>query len=144
MFGLLYMPSQMALWYAPALTAWEGIAPLKSLLEAGVRVALATDNVPTSLFYPVWQSVCRRNRYTGEAIAPAQALTREQALRAATINGAYVTFEESIKGSIETGKLADLAVLSQDPLTCGEDELKDICSVLTMVDGRVVFERLNE
>ena len=116
------------------------IAPLKSLIEAGVPVALATDNVPTSLFYPIWQSVFRRNRYTGEAIAPAQALTREQAMRAATINGARVTWEEDIKGSLEVGKLADLAVLSDDPLTCGEEQLKDIRAELTMVDGRIVYD----
>ncbi len=117
------------------------ISPLKSLIEAGVRVALATDNVPTSLFYPIWQSIYRKNRYTGETIAPAEALTREQALRAATINGAYVTWEEDSKGSIEIGKLADLAVLSHDPLTADEDVLKDIHAEMTFVDGRVVYER---
>ena len=117
------------------------ISPLKSLIEAGVRVALATDNVPTSLFYPIWQSIYRKNRYTGETIAPAEALTREQALRAATINGAYVTWEEDSKGSIEIGKLADLAVLSHDPLTADEDVLKDIYAEMTFVDGRVVYER---
>ena len=117
------------------------ISPLKSLIEAGVPVALATDNVPVSLFYPIWQSIFRRNRYTGEAIAPGQALTREQALRAATINGAKVTWEEDIKGSLEVGKLADLAVLSDDPLTADEDVLKDICADMTLVDGRIVFER---
>ena len=115
------------------------IAPLKSLLDAGVRVALATDNVPPSMFYPIWQSVYRKNRYTGETIAPAQALSREQALRAATLNGAYVTWEENIKGSIEVGKLADLAVLSHDPLTCDEEQLKDIRAEMTIVNGRVVF-----
>ena len=117
------------------------ISPLKSLIETGVRVALATDNVPTSLFYPIWQSIYRKNRYTGETIAPAEALTREQALRAATINGAYVTWEEDSKGSIEIGKLADLAVLSHDPLTADEDVLKDIYAEMTFVDGRVVYER---
>ena len=115
------------------------IAPLKSLIEAGVRVALATDNVPNSMFYPVWQSIFRRNRYTGEVVAPAQALTREQALRAATINGAYVTWEEDCKGSIEVGKLADLAVLSHDPLTADEEVLKDIRAEMTFVDGRIVY-----
>ncbi len=117
------------------------IAPLRSLVDAGVHVSLATDNVPASMFYPVWQSVCRRNRYTGETIALAQALTREQALRAATLAGAHVTWEESIKGSIEVGKLADIAVLSRDPLTVEDDALKDIVADMTVVDGRVVYER---
>ena len=117
------------------------IAPLRSLIDAGVAVSLATDNVPPSMFYPIWQSVCRENRYTGETIAPEQALTREQALRAATLNGAYVTSEESIKGSLEVGKLADLAVLSHDPLTVAADALKDVAADMTIVDGRVVYER---
>jgi predicted amidohydrolase YtcJ len=120
------------------------ISPLRSLVEAGVNVALATDNVPPSMFYPVWQSVCRRSRYTGETIAPAQALSREQALRAATLAGAYVTWEEEIKGSIETGKLADLAVLDADPLAVAEDAIKDIRADLTIVDGRIVHERGGE
>ena len=75
----------------------------------------------------------------GETIAPAEALMREQALRAATINGAYVTWEEDSKGSIESGKLADRAVLSHDPLTADEDVLKDIYAELTFVDGRILF-----
>src|SRR5690606_12653018 len=85
------------------------IAPLRSLVEAGVHVGLATDNVPTSLFWPIWQAVTRYNRYSDDAIAPDQALTREQALRAATIEGAHLTFEEDVKGSLEPGKYADLA-----------------------------------
>ena len=117
------------------------ISPLRALMDAGVPVSLATDNVPPSMFYPIWQSVCRKNRYTGETIAPGQALTREQALRAATLNGAHVTWEESIKGSIEQGKLADLAVLSHDPLTVDDEALKDISADITFVDGRVVYER---
>lgn len=117
------------------------IEPLRSLVDAGVKVALATDNVPTSLFYPVWQSISRRNLYTGERIAPEQALSREQALRAATRDGAYVTWDEADKGSIEVGKLADLAVLSADPLTVDEDAIRDIAAEITMVDGRVVYQR---
>jgi len=117
------------------------IAPLRALVDAGVPVALATDNVPTSLFYPLWQSVSRKNMYTGERIAPAQALSREQALRAATIDGARITWEEQSKGSIEVGKLADLAVLSADPLTVEEDQLKDIRAEITLVDGRIVYSQ---
>jgi len=117
------------------------IAPLRSLYEAGIHVALATDNVPTSLWHPIWQAVSRRSLHTGRAIAPDQALTRGQALRMATIEAAHLTFEEAVKGSLEPGKLADLAILSDDPLSCPEDALRDIDAELTMVGGRVVYER---
>ncbi|MDE0386330.1 MAG: amidohydrolase [Defluviicoccus sp.] len=116
------------------------IVPIRSLLEAGVHVALATDNVPTSLFFPVWQSVARENLHTGERIAPDQALTREDAMRCATIEGAWLTFEEDSKGSLEEGKLADMAILSDDPLTCPEDAIKDIVAETVIVGGTVVHE----
>jgi predicted amidohydrolase YtcJ len=64
-----------------------------------------------------------------------------------TYNGAYMTFEEGIKGSIEPGKLADLVILSQDILACPEDRIKDTQVLLTMIDGRVVhgaWERVHE
>jgi hypothetical protein len=117
------------------------ISPLRTLAERGLRVNLATDNVPVSLFYPVWQSVVRRSRYADDIIAPTERLTREQALRAATINGAWLTFDETRRGSLETGKLADLAILDHDPLTCADDALRLIAADLTMVDGRVVYEK---
>jgi len=121
--------------------AEDTIVPLRRLKEAGVHVALATDNVPVSLFHPIWQCVARVDRYSGRAIAPAQALTREEALRACTNEGAYLTFDEDVKGSLEPGKLADMAVLSDDPLTCPEARLPGITADLTIVGGRVVYER---
>ena len=63
-----------------------------------------------------------------------------EALRCATINGAYLTFDEARTGSLEPGKLADLAVLSADPLTVPADELSGITALMTMVDGRIVHE----
>jgi len=116
------------------------IAPLRRLLDAGVHIGFATDNVPTTLWYPVWQSVTRYNREIDAPVAPDQALTREEALRCATIETAHLTFEEDVKGSLEPGKLADLIVLSNDPLTCPENDLKDITAELTMVDGKVVHD----
>ena len=76
-----------------------------------------------------------------DRIAPDQALSREDALRCGTMGGAYLTFEEDRKGSIEAGKYADMAVLSDDPLTCAEDAIKDITAETTIVGGRVVYER---
>ena len=63
------------------------------------------------------------------------------ALRCATLHNAYLTFDETKKGSLEPGKLADLAVLSGDPLTVPEDALADITASMTMVGGRLVHEQ---
>ena len=120
--------------------AEDTIVPLRKLREAGVTVALATDNVPTSLWHPIAQTVTRLDRYAKRAIAASQRLTREEALRAATTAGAWLTFEEHEKGTLEPGKLADLAVLSADPLTVDESRLAEIVAELTVVGGRVVFE----
>ena len=117
------------------------VVPLRRLLDAGVAVALGTDNVPVSLWYPIWQTVARIDRKTQETVAPEQALTREEALRCATMGGAYLTFEENSKGSLEPGKLADIVVPSQDPLTCDLARLRDTKADMTIVGGKVVFER---
>jgi predicted amidohydrolase YtcJ len=63
------------------------------------------------------------------------------AIRVYTLNGAYVTFEEGIKGSIEPGKLADFAVLDTDILTCDPGDIHKTKVVTTIVDGKVVFQR---
>ena len=117
------------------------ILPMAKLRDAGIKVSLATDNVPTSLFHPIWQVVARRDRDTGSVIAPEQCIGRADALRNATIEGAYLSMSENDKGSIEVGKLGDFAVLSADPLSCPEDALKDVSADITVVGGRVVYER---
>ncbi|HWM46379.1 MAG TPA: amidohydrolase [Xanthobacteraceae bacterium] len=118
------------------------LVPLRRLVEAGVPLALGTDNVPVSLWYPIWQTVARIDRGTGAQVAPAQALTRAEALRCATMGGAYLTFEEDDKGSLEPGRLADVIVLSQDPLTCELDALRHTVAEMAIVGGEVVYERL--
>lgn len=119
------------------------IVPLRSLLDAGVKVSLATDNVPVSPFLPIWQAVARRSYQTKEQVAPGEALSRADALRCATANGAYLTFDEDKKGSLEVGKLADVAVLSADPLATEESSIAEIRSLMTMVGGRIVHETPN-
>ena len=76
-------------------------------------------------------------------MAPDQAITRAEALRCATINGAYLSFDEDKKGSLEPGKLADLAVLSGNPLTVEEERIADITSLMTAVGGRIVHQSPN-
>jgi predicted amidohydrolase YtcJ len=119
------------------------IVPLRSLLDAGVKVALSTDNTPVSSFLPIWQTLRRSPYHSQERIAPEQALTRADALRCATINGAYLTFDETKKGSLEPGKFADFAVLSADPLTVEEVGIADIRALMTMVGGKIVYETPN-
>jgi predicted amidohydrolase YtcJ len=116
--------------------AWR-IAPLRSLLDAGVHVSLATDNVPPSLFHPIHHAVARKPRGAREPIGPEQALTREEALGCASREGAHLTFEEHDKGSLEVGKLADVAVLEQDVLTAPEDAIAETRAAFVLVGGRL-------
>jgi predicted amidohydrolase YtcJ len=119
------------------------ITPLRDLLDAGVKVGLATDNVPVSMFWPIWQAVARTSNVTQDRIAPEQAISRTEALRSATVDCAYITFDEGKKGSLEPGKLADLAVLSADPLSVEEAGLRNIAAAMTLVGGKAVYETPN-
>ena len=116
---------------------------LRDLIDAGVNVGLVTDNVPVSMFWPVWQSIARHDRVTHQPVSPGQAITRAEAVRCATHNNAFLTFDEDKKGSLEPGKLADLAVLSADPLAVVEDSIRDITADMTMVGGRIVHQTKN-
>jgi predicted amidohydrolase YtcJ len=66
------------------------------------------------------------------------------ALRCATANGAYLTFDEDKKGTLQPGKFADFAVLSADPLTVQETKIADIVSEMTVVGGKIVYETPNQ
>ncbi|MGN6461773.1 MAG: amidohydrolase, partial [Pseudolabrys sp.] len=118
------------------------IVPLRRLDQAGVKIALGSDNVPCSLFHSIWHTIARRAR-TGAAINPDQAVSRTDALRFATMGGAYLSFDEQRRGSLEVGKLADCAVLTDDLLTCDENQIPNLKSELTVVGGQIVFDRNN-
>src|SRR5262249_27892179 len=89
---------------------------LRSFLDAGVRATQASD-YPAGPFEPMMalQSEVTRTDAHGNLWGPKQKITVEEAIRNGTINGAYASYEENLKGSIEVGKLADLVVLAQDP-----------------------------
>lgn len=118
-------------------------------LRAGVKVALNTDHMfgldpdgsinPYNPFLTMYVAVTRRTQ-GGQVIGPEQAVSRQDALRMMTVNAAYLSFEEDRKGSIEVGKLADLAVLSDDYLACPPERIKDIRVVLTVLGGEVVHD----
>ena len=120
----------------------DRILPMRDLLDAGIHVALATDNVPPSMFDPIWHVVARKTAESDEPLGTAQALSRMEALACAAREGAWLSFEEDVKGTLEPGKYADIAILSDDLLTIPEDDIPNITSVLTMTGGRVVHNTL--
>jgi predicted amidohydrolase YtcJ len=106
--------------------------PLRSLLAAGIPVALGSDG-PTNPYLNIMFASLDPDR-------PSEAITREQAVIAYTLASAYAEFAEKDKGSLEPGKLADLAVLSQDIFTAPLQDLPKTTSILTMVGGRIVYD----
>jgi len=112
---------------------------MRDWLDAGLLVGGGSDwtLLPANPFWIIYFWVTRDTRLGG-IIGADQRISREEALRVMTINNAYITFEENIKGSLEPGKLADLVVLSDDILTVPDSQIRDIVSRLTMVDGEIV------
>jgi predicted amidohydrolase YtcJ len=117
--------------------------PLQSFVDRGIPFVFATDNVPVEPLKTMWGAITRKDMETGTVIASDQRISRSAALRAFTINGAYLTFEEDKKGSIEVGKFADLAVLSADLMTVPADDIYDIQVLMTVVGGVTVFDVMN-
>jgi predicted amidohydrolase YtcJ len=116
--------------------------PLRTLIDSGVPLGAGSDALRSSNYSPM---LCLWWLITGKSVAgtpirdPSQNVTRVEALRMYTLGSAWFTFAERRKGSIEPGKLADLAVLNADYLTVPEDQIRSIESVLTMIGGRVVY-----
>jgi predicted amidohydrolase YtcJ len=117
-------------------------------LRGGVKVALNSDHMfgvdpnrslnPYNPFLAMYTAITRKTE-SGLVLGPEQRISREDALRLTTIDAAYQSFDEKRKGSIEVGKLGDLAVLTEDFLTCPEERLKDIQVQATVVGGKVVY-----
>jgi predicted amidohydrolase YtcJ len=124
--------------------------PLRSYLNAGILVAGGSDHMfghdknkavnPYNPFLGMYVSVTRKNAH-GQLIYPEEKVSREEALKMYTIWGAHMEFAEKSKGSIEPGKLADMVVIDRDYLTCAEDEIRHIEPLMTIVDGRVAYQR---
>jgi predicted amidohydrolase YtcJ len=125
-------PVHLAPIVPPGVVAFEKGQPLKSLLDAGIPLALGSD-APVNPYLDIMFATNPGNR-------PSEAITREQAVIAYTRTSAYAEFAEKEKGTIEPGKLADIAVLSQDIFTVPAPELPKTTSVLTMVGGKIVYK----
>ena len=114
---------------------------LRTFLDAGIRATQASD-YPPGEFVPMMalQSEVTRTDTNGNVWGPKQKITVEEAIRVGTINGAYASYEEDVKGSLEPGKVADLVVLGRDPLKEEASTLVTIPVERTMAGGRWTFE----
>jgi predicted amidohydrolase YtcJ len=114
---------------------------LRSFIDAGIRPTQASD-YPPGPFEPMMalQSEVTRTDTKGNVWGPKQRITIEEAIRVGTLNGAYASYEEKLKGSIDVGKLADIVVLGRDPLRENPPTLITIPIERTMIGGRWSFE----
>jgi len=112
----------------------------KSFLDYNIPVAPASDYTPGP-FEPMMalQSMVTRKDFDGRVWGPNQRITIDQAMRICTLNGAYASFEENIKGSITAGKLADFVILADDPHDVDPDNIKNIEIVRTVVGGTTMY-----
>lgn len=119
----------------------ENMFAVKSFLDAGINVTQTSD-YPPGPFEPMMalQSSVTRMDMSGNVWGPSQKISVEEAIKVGTINGAYASYEEDIKGSLEIGKLADLVVLEKDPTKVDPTTIIDIKIERTMVDGNWVYE----
>jgi predicted amidohydrolase YtcJ len=112
----------------------EKSQPMRSLLAAGIPLVLSSDeDGPSNPFLEMMLATIHPNH-------PSESISREQAVIAYTRTAAYAEFAEKEKGSLAPGKLADLAVLSQDIFTVPSDDLPKTVSVMTMVGGKVIYD----
>jgi predicted amidohydrolase YtcJ len=116
--------------------------PGRTWFDRGI-VAAGSSDVPVVSCDPYvnLRSAVTRLTQDGQRMGPEQGVTIEEAVRMFTLNGAYASLEERIKGSITPGKLADLVVLDRDPRSVSPEELHTLRAEMTVLDGKVVFER---
>lgn len=113
-----------------------------SLLASGVKVAASSDApvVPPNPLVGIYAAVTRATE-TGQTLLPQEGISRLEALKMYTLEAAYASFEEGVKGCLTPGRLADLVVLSDDPTKVPPEEIKEIEVVMTIVDGKVVWQK---
>lgn len=119
----------------------KGTYNWKSMINCGVKAAGGSDApvVSFNIMDNIYSAVARKdlNGYPDSGWLPLEKLTVDEAVKLFTINAAYASFEEDIKGSIEVGKLSDMVVLSEDIYSIEEDRIKDVSVDMTIVGGKV-------
>jgi predicted amidohydrolase YtcJ len=119
----------------------ESMFAHRSFLDAGIPVAPASDYTPGP-YEPMMaiQSMVTRKDIRGRVWGPSQRISVTEAMRICTVHGAYASFEEDIKGSLQAGKLADLVILENDPHDVDPDSIVDIRILRTVLGGQTVYE----
>jgi predicted amidohydrolase YtcJ len=127
--------------YVANLDGWrlEHNNPLRSPMDHGIHVAISSDILPIGPLVGIYAAVTRKGM-SGRVFGADEAISIEEAIAGYTIKGAYLGFEEDIKGSLEPGKLADMVVLSDDILTIDPEEIMDIEIEQTYVGGELVYQ----
>ena len=120
--------------------AKRGAYAWRKLLDAGTVICNGTD-APVEKLNPIpnYYALVTRRLANGKEFFPEEKMTRMEALRAYTINGAYAAFEENIKGSITPGKLADFTILSKDITAVPDSEILSTKILDTIIGGKVVY-----
>jgi len=113
----------------------------RSFFDMGIKAAAGSDFSPGP-FAPLMgmQGMVTRKGWNGETWGANQKISVDEAIQVLTINAAYASYEEGIKGSIAAGKLADIVVLAEDPHTVNPDKIKDIQIVKTVTGGKTVYQ----
>ncbi len=113
----------------------------RKFIDAGVVVCNGTD-APVEDVDPIkcFYAAVTRKLSSGETFYPGQKMTRMEALKSYTINGAFASFEENIKGTLKPGKLADIVVLSKNLLSCSEEEILNAKVLYTIVGGKILYK----
>jgi predicted amidohydrolase YtcJ len=124
--------------------------PLKSWFDHDLTIGGGSDHMvildsmaatnPWNPWLGMWIALTRQTE-RGGVHNRKERLSREQAIRLYTINNARLTFDESVKGSLEAGKYADLIMIDRDILKCPIDEVKNTKVLLTMVNGKIVWQQ---
>jgi predicted amidohydrolase YtcJ len=116
--------------------------PFKSFVKAGAILTFSSD---TPITYPDWragvQAAVLREGFSGKVSGPDERISREDAIKAYTINGAWQDHKDLVKGSIEVGKFADFCILDNDILTVPEHNIGNVSVLTTIVGGKIVYEK---
>jgi hypothetical protein len=107
--------------------------PYRYLIDEGVKIAFGSDGMPFNPIYGIWSAVNHSIKHSRIKLV--------EAIKCYTLNGAYASFEENLKGSVEPGKLADIAVFEKDLTETPPEEIRNIKAYMTLVGGKILYHK---